>query len=201
MTELPTPVGTAGPPHLAASSRPVCRRVPGHRSVHRLATAPPAHLTSLPIDLSHMAAHSHSFYGRVDVAQDRDHRLTSVLTELAPLIPRLLRRGGPVPNGAKTQTARFSSSSVAVGSEPTRAEAAFESWLTSPDKLDVWRVDAPDEPQVSVTGMLGMLVTSGRQLPADAAAELGMPPGTTQGHAAVELLLAVHDTAGEVSDA
>lgn len=112
------------------------------------------------------------------------------------LIQHLLQHAGPVPNGAKTPPTRFSPSEVACGSDQTRAEAAFEAWLTSDDLPDACQVDAADEPQLSLTGMLGELVTSGRPLPANAAAELGMPPGTTQGHAATELLLAVSDTAG-----
>lgn len=106
-------------------------------------------------------------------------------------------RGAKHPPGT-TPPAHLTASltGVAGGSHQSRAEAAFESWLTSDDKPDVWQVDVRDEPHTSLTGMLGELVTSGRQLSADAATELGMPPGTTQGHAATELLLAVNDTAG-----
>ncbi len=89
-------------------------------------------------------------------------------------------------------TASFRSPDVA---EQTCAEAAFEVWLTSDDVLDVWQAGAAG-PAASLTAMLGELVTSGRRLPVNAAAALGMPPGTTHGAAATALLLAVNDTDG-----
>lgn len=99
---------------------------------------------------------------------------------------------------ASAPPARPTTSSTGVDDGPgrTRAEAAFESWLGSVEKPEVWRLDPRDESHTPLTGILGELILSPRQLSADAAAQLGMPHGISQGHAARELLLAVNDTLG-----
>jgi hypothetical protein len=130
------------------------------------------------------------------VARDLDQRLTGVIAELESLIHDLLHDSGTATNGTKTPHTTTASSGAAGGVDRTRAEAAFEAWLTSDGKPDEWPVDDPDAPPTSLTGILGQVVLSRRQLPADAAAELGMPPGAPLGHAATELILAVNDPVG-----
>ena len=195
MTELPASPDTAAPPRLAASLHPSPRRRSGRRPNRPPTSVPPAHLAASLTDLSYLVTRVHAIRGRGGVDLDLDQRLAGVIAELESLIHDLLHDAGPTSNGAKPPT-RVASSGVAGASDRTRAEAAFEAWLTSDDRLDVWQVDAPDEPQTSLTVMLGELVLSRRPLPPDAAAALGMPPGTALGYAAAELVLAVNDPAG-----
>ena len=197
MTELPASPDTAAPPRLAASLHPSPRRRSGRRPNRPPTSVPPAHLAASLTDLSYLVTRVHAIRGRGGVARDLDQRLAGVIAELESLIHDLLHdtSPSPSPNGAKPPT-RAASSGAAGASDRTRAEAAFEAWLTNDDRPDVWQLDAPDSPPVSLTRMLGELMLSRRQLPADAAAALGMPPGTRMGHAAAELILAVNDPAG-----
>ncbi len=196
MTEPPVSSDTAAPSHLVASSHPSSRRMSGRRPNHPTATVPPAHLTASLTDLSYMVTRVHAIRDRGGMARDLDLRLTGVIAEVESLIHDLVHDSRPATNGAKTSPTRVASSDTAGGSGKIRAEAAFEAWLTSDDKPDEWQVDGPDAPPTSLTGILGQVVLSRRQLPADAAAELGMPPGAPLGHAATELILAVNDPVG-----
>jgi len=80
--------------------------------------------------------------------------------------------------------------------EPSDAERSFERWLTSLGASDAGPIVGLVDPQQALTGMLGELIRSGRPLTSGAAVQLGLPVGTTQGHAATELLLAVNDPDG-----
>lgn len=196
MTESPAPSDTAAStPRLAGSLRPSRRRVTGLRLNRPPVIVPSAHRAATLTDLSSMISSVHTIRSRGGVARDLDQRLTVVIAELESLIHDLLRDKGPATNGAKTPSPKAVSSGAA-GAGQTRAEAAFDAWLTSDDKPDAWQLDGPDSPPVSLTGILGELVLSRCQLPVAAAAALGMPPGTALGYAAAELLLAVNDPAG-----
>lgn len=195
MTELPTSSDTAAPPRLAASLHPSSRRTSGRRPNRPSATVRPAHLAASLTDLASMASHAQVIRGRSPLAPDLDQRLAGVIAELQSLIHDLLHDTGTTPNGAKPPT-RVASSGAAGASDPTRAEAAFEAWLTSEGKPDAWQLGGPDEPPTSLTAILEDVVISRRQLPAASAAALRMRSGTTLGHAAAELLHAVSDPVG-----
>ena len=74
-------------------------------------------------------------------------------------------------------------------------EQAFLGWLAEPTSADELPLDHSEGP-VPLTRVLGELSLSGRLLPADTAARVGLPDGTTVGHAAAELVFAVLDPAG-----
>ncbi len=157
---------------------------------------PPADRAATLTDLSSMASRARAIRSRGGIPRDLDQRLTSLMAELSSLIHDLMHDTGPVTNGAKTSPARAGLSGAPATSDQTRTEAAFEAWLTSEGKPDLWQLDGPDAPPTSLNAILREVVLSGRLLPADAAAALGMPSGTTLGYAAAELLLAVTDPAG-----
>jgi hypothetical protein len=190
VTELPTSSDTTTAPRVVVSSH-TSRRTSRRRPTE---TVPPAGLTASLTDLSYMVTRVHAIRGRGGVARGLDKRLAGVIADLESLIHDLLHDTAPTSNSAKTPPTRVSG--AAGASDRTRTEAAFEAWLTSDDRPEVWEVGGPDDPETSLTGMLGELVLSSRQLPADAADALGMPPGTRMGHAAAELILAVNDPAG-----
>jgi hypothetical protein len=187
VTELPTSSDTTTPPHLrlaSRTSRPTAGRWP-------TGPVPLQGLTASLTDLSYMVTRIHSIRGRGGVPPALDERLAGVIADLESLIHDLLHYTDPTPGRARTPPTRVLGAAGAL--IRTRTEAAFEAWLTDDDRHAVWQVD---DPEASPTQMLGALVLSPRQLPSDAADALGMPPGTTVGHAAAELILAVNDPAG-----
>jgi hypothetical protein len=187
VTELPTTSDTTAPPHLAQASR-TSRRSAAHWPT---GSVPPGGLTASLTDLSYTVTRIHSIRGRGDVPPALDERLAGVIADLESVIHDLLHYTDATPDSTRTPPTRALDAAGALIRTPT--EAAFEGWLTDHDRPDVWQVD---DPETSPTQMLGALVLSPRQLPADAADALGMPPGTTVGDAAAELILAVNDPAG-----
>ena len=109
--------------------------------------------------------------------------------ELESLITALLRTDGcgPAPPAAAQPSV----------STPRRqvAEQAFSVWLAEPTDGNE-QLLADGDASGSLTRVLGELSLSRRVLPAGTAADVGLPVGTTVGHAAAELLLAVKDPAG-----
>jgi len=75
------------------------------------------------------------------------------------------------------------------------AEQAFLSWLVAPTSADELPLVDGGEPE-PLARILVELSLSSRVLPTETAASLGLRDGTTIGHAAVEVLLAVKDPAG-----
>lgn len=75
-------------------------------------------------------------------------------------------------------------------------EAAFMRWLTDPVGADDVRLEGPDGSPSPMRHVLDPLCSSGRPLPGEVAAALGMPAGTPIGHAVSELRLAVDDPTG-----
>jgi hypothetical protein len=76
-----------------------------------------------------------------------------------------------------------------------RAEQGCLDWLADPAEPDEVHL-AGDGVPTPLTTLFGLLCTSSRRLPADAAATLGMAADTTIGVAAAELVLAVNDPIG-----
>ncbi len=115
------------------------------------------------------------------------NRLRRTVAELELLISHLLRTDAsgsrPVPQ-----------SSVSTPRQRA-AEQAFLTWLAAPTSTDELTLAGDDEPE-PLARVLGELSLSSRVLAAGTAARLGLPDGTTIGHAAVELLLAVENPAG-----
>ena len=176
---------------LATTSRP-----PDTRD-HRSASAPPRRPSSAPLDRSSLltdlsATVSHILGLQQFHAGDAElqNRLRRTVADLELLITYLLR------------TDDSGSSSPPPASKPSvstprqrAAEHALLGWLaesTSADQLSVTDGDR-SEPLARV---LGELSVSRRVLPPGSAADIGLPVGTTVGHAAAELLLAVKDPAG-----
>jgi hypothetical protein len=190
VTKLPAPADTAAPPRLIGARRRAAG--PGRRPNRPPAIVTPAHRAASLTDLSLMVTRVHAIRCRGGVARDLDQRLTGLIAELESLIHDLLHDTDPASNGAKPST----KARPAGAAERTRAEAAFTAWLTSADTPDVWRLDGPDAPPVSLTRILGDLALSRRQLPTAAAAALGMPTDATLGYAAAALIVAVNDPAG-----
>jgi hypothetical protein len=75
-------------------------------------------------------------------------------------------------------------------------ETAFVNWLADPVFANELRLDGCDGPPTPMRQALDALCSSVRALPGEAAATLGMPAGTTIGHAVSELRLAVEHPAG-----
>jgi hypothetical protein len=75
-------------------------------------------------------------------------------------------------------------------------ETAFIRWLADPVTSDEVRLDGGHGPLLPMRPVLDAVSASTRPLSGEAAATLGMPAGTTIGHAASELRLAVDDPAG-----
>ncbi len=116
-------------------------------------------------------------------------QLRRAAAELESLISHLLHTDG---SGASRPPAPRSSAST-----PRRhpAEQAFLVWLAEPTGVDELPVDGTEDRE-PLARVLGELSLSERILPAETAAAMGLPGGTTVGHAASELLLAVKDPAG-----
>ena len=122
-----------------------------------------------------------------DALQDR---LRRTATELETIIGHLLRTdnslsGSPPP-------ARPPSASTP---RQRAAEHAFLGWIAQPTSADELPLPNGHGPE-PLARILGELSLSKRLLPAQTAARIGLPDGTTIGHAAVEVLLAVKDPAG-----
>lgn len=75
------------------------------------------------------------------------------------------------------------------------AEQAFLVWLAELSSADELALPGGDDTE-PLALLLGELSLSRRVLPDEAAARIGLPGGTTVGHAAADLLLAVKDPAG-----
>lgn len=147
-------------------------------------------------DLSYRLYGLQAIQSRGVLAPDLDQRCTAVIAELEALIHDVRHEMAFPPLGLKDAAPPATGSDATEGFDQARVEAAFEAWLTSDDKPDMWPIGGPDATPILVTEMLRALVHSHRPLPAVEAAELGMPPGARLGYAATELLLAVIDPAG-----
>lgn len=75
-------------------------------------------------------------------------------------------------------------------------ENAFVRWLADPVASDEVQLDEDDPGPRPMRPVLDALCSSARPLPGEVAATVGMPAGTTIGHAVSELRLAVDDPAG-----
>jgi hypothetical protein len=115
--------------------------------------------------------------------------LRRAAAELESLISRLLHTDG---SGSGSPPTLRSSTTAHL---QRAAEQAFLVWLAIPSSADEAPLAgiAAAEPLARVLGELSL---SGRVLPAETAASIGVPGGTTVGHVATELLLAVKDPAG-----
>ena len=108
-------------------------------------------------------------------------------------VPTLERRGAvrqPVHGHAPSATWSAGPPSV------SDLETAFMGWLADPVLADELRLDDRDASPTPMRQVLDSLCSSVRPLPGEVAATLGMPAGTTIGHAASELRLAVEHPAG-----
>lgn len=117
-------------------------------------------------------------------------RLRRTAAELETIISHLLRTDN-------TLSSSLPPAPPASASTPRQraAEHAFLDWLAQPTSTDELPLATGDGPE-PLAPILGELSLSKRLLPAQTAARLGLPEGTTLGHAAVEVLLAVKDPAG-----
>jgi hypothetical protein len=175
--------------HLADASRSSDVHDPRSTSASRRRSV------SVPVDLSAVLTDLSATVGRLRGLQQRQveddalhTQLDRVAADLESLITRLLHSDGV---GSAPAPVPWSSAST-----PRRraVEQACLDWLAEPTSADELVV-AGDEEGVPLSGVLGELRRSGRPLPAETAASIGLPVGTTVGHAAVELL-AVRDPAG-----
>ncbi|TVR36546.1 MAG: hypothetical protein EA388_03455 [Nitriliruptor sp.] len=116
-------------------------------------------------------------------------QLRRTATELETLITALLRKDGSGPSPPVVPATSVS----APHQRP--AERAFSVWLAEPTSANESLLAYGDEPE-ALARALGELSLSRQVLPAGTAADVGLPDGTTIGHAAVEVLLAVKDPAG-----
>lgn len=151
--------------------------------------ATPLYVSAVLTDLSASVSRIHALTHLHGDDDELQARLRRTVTELEALISHLLHMDGSGPNRAPT---RRSSTST-----PHRlaAEQAFLSWLTEPTSADEVTVSRTEDPE-PLARVLGELSLSGRVLPAETAAGLGLPAGATVGQAAAELLITVRDPAG-----
>jgi len=160
MTELPKSPHTTAPQSFVSSSY-ASQGTTGRRPADAL---PPAGLTATLTDLSFMVTRVHAIRGRDGVPRDLDERLAAVITDLESLIHDLLHYTRLTPDTAATLPAAAGSSGASrIGTRPI-AEAAFSAWLTSDDMPDMWQIDAPDQPQTSLTAMLGITQVNSRSV-------------------------------------
>lgn len=120
---------------------------------------------------------------------ESESRLRRAAVELESLISHLVRTGGagsgpPATPRSSTMTPR-----------QLAAEQAFLAWLAEPTNAGEVPLDGSEAPE-PLAQVLGELSLSGRVLPAETAAGIGLSGGATVGHVATELLLAVEDPAG-----
>jgi len=140
-------------------------------------------LTDLSATVSHILSLQQFHAGDVEV----QYRLRRAVAELELLISHLLRTGG-------SRSPAAPQPSVSTPRQRA-AEQAFLGWLAEPTSADQLPVTDGGRPQ-PLAQVLGELSLSRRLLPSETAASLGLPAGTTVGHAATEVLLAVKDPAG-----
>ncbi len=161
---------------------------------HRSAPAPRRPSLPAPLDrparLTDLSATVCQIRGLQQIHADDaalQDRLRRTATELESLISHLLRADGA---GSRPDTPPPSSTP-----RQRAAEHAFLTWLAQPTSTDELTLVDGDEPE-PMAWILGELSLSRRLLPAETAAGLRLPAGTTIGHAAAEVLLAVKDPAG-----
>ena len=148
----------------------------------------PSRLAAVLTDLSATVCQIRGLQQLVIGDDELQRQLRRTVAELESLIDGLLRTGsGPNPPSAPRSSANPPPSA--------RAEQAFLGWLAEPTSANELLIAGGDEP-VPVTQVLGELSLSRRGLAAETAAKLGLPAGTTVGHVAAELLMAVNDPAG-----
>lgn len=156
----------------------------GYRGV-----ATPSYLSAVLTDLSASVSRIHALAHRHGDDGELLARLRRTVTELEALISHLLHMDGSGPSQAASRR------STASTSHRLAAEKAFLVWLTGPTSVDEVTVSRNEEPE-PLARVLGELSLSGRVLPAESAAGIGLPAGATVGRAAAELLIAVRDPAG-----
>lgn len=161
--------------HLAAN--------PGRRGL-----SAPLHLSAVLSALSATVSQIRGLQQRHVGDVELEGRLRRTATELESLISALLHTDG---SGSSPPAPRSSASTP----RQWAAEQAFLVWLTKPTSADELPVDGTEGPE-PLAQVLGELSPSERVLPAETAARIGLPDGTTVGHAAAELLLVVKDPAG-----
>ena len=148
----------------------------------------PADLSALLTDLSATVCQLRVLEQHYLVDADLEDRLRGTATEVEALISQLLRTDG---GGPSTPPAPRDP----VDTPRQQAlEQAFLAWLAQPTSAE--ELAPPDGARQPLAEVLGELSLSRRELPAETAAGLGLPDGTTVGHTAAELLLAVKDPAG-----
>jgi hypothetical protein len=115
------------------------------------------------------------------------HRLRHAAAELESIISHLLHTDGSGTSSSPQRT---------VSTPRQRAaEQACLVWLAEPTRSHELALAGGGGPE-PLARTLGELSRSSRVLPAQMATSLGLCEGTTIGHAAVEVLLAVKDPAG-----
>ena len=145
-----------------------------------------AALTDLSATVSHILGLQQVSAGDAEL----QNRVRHTVVELELLISYLLRTDG---SGSCAPPA--TPQPTADTTRQRAAEHALLGWLAQPtgaDELPLANGDAPEP----LARLLGELSLSRRDLPAETAVGLDLPVGTTLGHAATEVLLAVKDPAG-----
>ena len=163
---------------------------------HAAASSPPRRAvpasSSLAVVLTDLSSIICRIRGLQQLHADDDgleHQLRRTEAELEALIGRLLHVDSaepsppPAPRTSTTAPRRVD------------AEPAFLAWLAEPTSANEPLLAGSDEPE-RLTPVLGQLTSSTRTLPSETAINLGLPDGTTVGHVAAELLIAVDDPAG-----
>ena len=162
----------------------------------RYVASTPTRLASEPLYLSGVLTDLSATVSQLRGLQQRhvgdaglESRLRRTAVELEALISHLLHTDG---SGSSPPTTPRSPASTP---RQRAMEQAFLVWLAEPTSADELPLDGSEGP-APLARVLGELSLSGRVLPAETAARVGLPDGTTVGHAAAELLLVVKDPAG-----
>ena len=125
-----------------------------------------------------------------------DRRLNERIRDAAVRLEALAVALGRTPVIGPTQLPGTSATAAVPRPALADLEAAFLRWLTDPVTGEELRLDEDDGSPRPMRQVLQALSSSTHRLPDDAASSLGMPAGTTVGHAVSELRLAVDDPSG-----
>lgn len=142
--------------------------------------------------LSAMVAYLRSLQEHYGADRRVNDRIRDAAVRVQALVHALRSAAGDESAPGHAPSATWSATPPAVGD----LETAFVDWLADPVFANELRLDGCDGPPTPMRQVLDALCSSVRALPAEAAATLGMPAGTTIGHAASELRLAVEHPAG-----
>ena len=155
----------------------------------RRALPVPLNPTAVLTDLSGSICQIRGLQQRHTSDDELQSQLRRTEAELETLIDRLLHTDG---SGPSPPPARRTSTNTL---HPRDAEQAFLAWLAEPTVANELLLAGGETP-VPVTQVLGELSLSRQTLPTETTASFGLPDGTTIGHVAAELLIAVNDPAG-----